>query len=99
MARILSGLAYGRHVASVVLAGVIGFATGLAAIGFRELARFFNLILLERAWTWAEATLPCGRAALPVVTGAGGLVVGLLFRKDVYAAYTSKTVGAWPESR
>ncbi len=61
-----------------MLAVVIGFATGLAAIGFRELIRFFNFILLERAWAWAEATLPYGRAALPVITGGGGLVVGLL---------------------
>jgi len=26
-------------------------------------------------------------------------IVGLLFRKDAYAAYTSKTVGVWAESR
>ena len=74
MAHVLSGLAYNRHVGPVVLAVVIG----LAAIGFRELVRFFNFILLERAWTWAEATPPNGRAALPVITGGGGLVVGLL---------------------
>jgi CIC family chloride channel protein len=77
-ARLFYGLAYNRHVGPVVLAVVIGFATGLAAIGFRELIRFFNFILLERALVWAEATLPYGRAALPVITGAGGLAVGLL---------------------
>ncbi len=59
-----------------MLAVVIDLVTGLAAIGFRELVRFFNFILLERAW--AEATPPYGRAALPVITGGGGLVVGLL---------------------
>jgi CIC family chloride channel protein len=78
MARDFYGLAYNRHVGPVVLAVVIGFATGLAAIGFRELISFFNFILLERALVWAEATLPYGRAALPVITGAGGLAVGLL---------------------
>lgn len=72
MAYVLSGLAYNRHVGPVVLAVVVG----LAAIGFRELVRFFNFILLERAW--AEATPPYGRAAVPVITGGGGLVVGLL---------------------
>ncbi len=77
-ARVLSGLAHNRHVGPVVLAVVIGFVTGLAAIGFRELIGFFNFILLERAWAWAEATLPYGRGALPVITGGGGLVVGLL---------------------
>jgi hypothetical protein len=84
-AYILSGLAYNRHVGPVVLAVVIGLATGFAAIGFRELIRFFNFILLERAWVWAEATLPYGRA------------VCLIFRKDAYTAYTSKTVGMWAE--
>ncbi len=78
MAYVLSGLAYNRHVGPVALAVVIGLVTGLAAIGFRELVRFLNFILLERAWAWAEATPPYGRAALPVITGGGGLVVGLL---------------------
>lgn len=78
MAYVLSGLAYNRHVGPGVLAVVIGLVTGLAAIGFRELVRFLNFILLERAWAWAEATPPKGRAALPVITGGGGLVVGLL---------------------
>jgi len=78
MAHGLSGLAYDWHVGPVVLAVVIGLVTGLAAIGFRELIRFFNFILLERASAWAEATPPYGRAALPEITGGGGLVVGLL---------------------
>lgn len=43
MAHVLSGLAYNRYVGPVVLAVV----TGLAAIGFRELVRFFNFILLD----------------------------------------------------
>lgn len=78
VARVISSLAYGRHVTSVVLAVVVGFATGLAAVGFRELIRLFDFVLLERAWVWAEVTLPYGRAALPLITGGGGLIVGLL---------------------
>jgi hypothetical protein len=78
MAHVLSGLAYNRHVGPVVLAVVIGLVTRFAAIGFRELIRFFNFILLERAWAWAEATAPYSRAALPVITGGGWSVVGLL---------------------
>lgn len=78
MAHGCSGLAYNRDVGPVVLAVVIGLVTGLAAIGFRELIRFFNFILLERPSAWAEATPPYGRAALPVITGGGWLVVGLL---------------------
>jgi H+/Cl- antiporter ClcA len=74
VAHVLSGLTYNRRVGPVVF----GLVTGLAAIGFRELIRFFNFILLERAWAWAEATPPYGRAALPVITGGGWLVVGLL---------------------
>ncbi|UCH78420.1 MAG: chloride channel protein [Candidatus Coatesbacteria bacterium] len=58
----------------------VGLVTGFAAIAFRELIYFFNLLLLERAWGWAEASLPYGRAALPVITGLGGLTVGLLVR-------------------
>ncbi len=78
MARLLTGLAYSRYLGPVLFAVVIGFATGLAAIGFRELIGLFNFILLERAWVWAEGALPYGRAALPIITGAGGLAVGLL---------------------
>lgn len=78
VARLLTGLAHSRYVGPVIFAVFIGFATGLGAIGFRELIRLFNFILLERAWVWAEETLPYGRAALPLITGAGGLVVGLL---------------------
>ena len=61
-----------------MLALLIGLATGFAAIAFRELIEFFNFALLERTLGWAEANLPLGRAALPVITGAGGLVVGLM---------------------
>jgi hypothetical protein len=68
MAHVLSGLAYNRHVGPVVLAVVIS----LAAIGFRELVRFFNFILLERAWAWAEATPPYGRSDLYGLGGSGG---------------------------
>jgi len=57
---------------------MVGFASGLAAVVFRKLIGFFNFVLLHRAWGWAEQTLPYGRAALPLITGAGGLVVGLL---------------------
>ena len=78
MAHGLSCLAYDWHVGPVVLAVAIGLVTRFAAIGFRELVRFFNFILLERAWAWAEATPPYDRAAVPLITGGGGLVVGLL---------------------
>ncbi|MGD8718793.1 MAG: chloride channel protein [Candidatus Zixiibacteriota bacterium] len=67
-----------RHFGPIILAVFIGAITGGAAIVFRELITFFNVILLERAWGWAEANLPYGRAALPIITGGGGLVVGLL---------------------
>jgi CIC family chloride channel protein len=67
-----------RHFGSLGLALFVGFATGAAAIFFRELIRFFNFVLLNRAWFWAQESLPYGVAALPVITGAGGLVVGLL---------------------
>ncbi|HUU56816.1 MAG TPA: chloride channel protein [bacterium] len=78
LTRLIYELPGNRHVGSVLLAVLVGLATGLAAIAFRELIQFFNFILLNRAWTWAEETLPYGRAALPVITGGGGLVVGLL---------------------
>ena len=78
LARLIYELPGNRHVGSVLLAVLVGLATGIAAIAFRELIQFFNFILLNRAWTWAEETLPYGRAALPVITGGGGLVVGLL---------------------
>ena len=78
LTRLIYELPGNRHVGSVLLAVLVGLATGFAAIAFRELIQFFNFILLNRAWTWAEETLPYGRAALPVITGGGGLVVGLL---------------------
>jgi CBS domain-containing protein len=38
--------------------------------------------------------------SLPVVSPDDpGLLVGLLFREDAYAAYTGETVGAWADSR
>jgi CIC family chloride channel protein len=78
LARFIYDLPGNRHVGSVLLAVLIGLTTGFAAIAFRELIQFFNFVLLERTLAWAEATLPLGRAALPVITGAGGLTVGLL---------------------
>jgi CIC family chloride channel protein len=78
LARFIYELPGNRHVGSVLLAVLIGLATGFAAIAFRELIQFFNFVLLERTLAWAEATLPLGRAALPVITGVGGLTVGLL---------------------
>lgn len=76
--RFLYGFPRTRYVGPVLLAVMVGFASGLAAVVFRKLIGFFNFVLLERAWGWAEQTLPYGRAALPLITGAGGLVVGLL---------------------
>jgi H+/Cl- antiporter ClcA len=67
MAHGLSRLAYDWHVGPVVLAVVIGLVTGFAAIGFRESIRFFNFILLELAWAWAEATPPYGSAVNQVL--------------------------------
>jgi hypothetical protein len=71
-------LAYDRHVGPVLFAIVIGLVTGVAAIVFRELISFINLVLLVRVLGWAEATLPYGRLSLPLITGGGGLIVGLL---------------------
>jgi len=72
------GLPGGGHVGPILLALLVGLATGAGAVLFRELIRLFNWLLLERVWGWATATLPYGRASLPLITGAGGLVVGLL---------------------
>ncbi len=76
--RWLYGFPRTRYVGPVLLAVMVGFASGLAAVVFRKLIGFFNFVLLVRAWGWAEGALPYGRAALPLITGAGGLVVGLL---------------------
>jgi CIC family chloride channel protein len=78
LARFIYELPGNRHVGSVLLAVLIGLVTGFAAIAFRELIQFFNFVLLERTLGWAEENLPLGRASLPVITGAGGLVVGLM---------------------
>lgn len=69
-----------RYVGLIVLAVLVGLATGGAAIGFRELLRLFHYLLLQEFLGWAERTFPFGRAALPLLTGGGALLVGLLIR-------------------
>jgi CIC family chloride channel protein len=76
--RFLRKLPANRHLGLIVLAVLVGLATGVAAIGFRELLRLFHFLLLEELLSYAERTLPFGRAALPLITGGGGLIVGLL---------------------